>query len=95
MKPHFYESSFAKGFEVVNGKMKHQFSKGLELESDGKQVEGIALDNGRVRRLHFDLPSFHGRPHKKFRTTPHPKQRRRSAPKKAKGKRRTFRRRNV
>ena len=87
-----YESSFAKGFEAINGKVKNQFSKGLELESDGKKVEGIALDNGRVHRLHFDLPSY-DRPKKQFRKTPHPNRPRKTAPRrKPKGKRRSFRR---
>ena len=88
----FYESSFTKGFEYINGKVKNQFYRGVELESDGKKVEGMTLDNGRVRRLHFDLPSYDGpQEKKKIRKTPHPHKRRRTAPRR-KGLRRSFRR---
>ena len=57
----------------ANGKVLDSFEKGVELHSeDDRHVVGKEYNNGRVKKLHFDLPSMDQSQHKKFRTTPHP-----------------------
>jgi hypothetical protein len=69
----FYQQSYAYGMNQANGRVNH-YEKGIELRSeDDHHVVGQEFDNGRVKKIHFDLPSMsYQKNNKKFRTTPHP-----------------------